>query len=423
MKYVIIGSGPAGIFAAEAIRRRDTTSPIILLTEENAAARSPVMLTHWIAGQISEPQLLFRDSSWAEKNRVNLRLGQQVVSLQAPLKKLTLTSGEEISYDRLLVAAGSSPLSLPIAGVNLPGVKAIRKIADAQGILDSISPGQQVLIIGGGLIGLKLTSHLKERGLRPIILEKETKIAPRLLDQRASSIIIDLLRSQEIRVETGVEITAILEKNGRACGVRLKDGRTHRAPLIIQCLGVRPNTWFLSGSGIEFGEGIPVNPSMETNIPGVYAAGDVTMTLDSITQKRVNNATWPAAARQGTVAGTNMAGGDSTYRHNFPINAIQLFRVPVLTAGHYSEEKDVQNIVEEDPGSYRKFFFRDGRLIGFILIGEISGAGFLLTLLKKQERVSGKNLALRPFPYQERLPPGWGYEHGALFLRTPAERS
>jgi NADPH-dependent 2,4-dienoyl-CoA reductase/sulfur reductase-like enzyme len=147
------------------------------------------------------------------------------------------------------------------------------------------------------------------------------------------------------------------------------------------------------------------------------------LTLDSLTQKRVNNATWLAAARQGTVAGINMAGGDFTYRHNFPMNAIQLFKVPVLVAGHCPEENDTQCLVKEGSGSYRKFFFRNGRLIGFILIGEISGAGFLLSLLKKQEIVSGKNLAPRPFPYQERLLPGWGYGHGSIFLRTSAERS
>lgn len=423
MKYVIIGSGPGGIFAAEAIRRRDSTSPITLVSDESAIAQSPVMLTYWIGGNVPQEGIFFRDSSWAEKNRVDLKLARQAIALQTPRKRLTLKSGEEIPYERLLIASGSSPISLPITGAGLKGVHCIHRVSDAKAILSGISSLRQVLIIGGGFVGLKLAGHLKERGIRAMILEKETRLAPRMFDQRASLFLIDLLAQQGIRVETGIEPEEILGKAGRVCGVRVKDGRTIPGQMVIQSVGVRPNTQFLTGSGIVTEKGIPVNARMETNVPDVYAAGDVAETLDSITGEKVNNATWPVASRQGTIAGTNMAGGNLACQHNFPTNPLNLFGVHVLAAGHCNEEAEGEALAEEAKGSYRRVLLKSGRLTGFILIGEVSRAGFLLSLMKKKEIVSDPGeLLQKTFSYQKRLPQGYGYRHGSLFPDFPGER-
>ena len=415
MKYVILGSGPAGIFAVEAIRRRDPASPITLVTEEKAVAHSPVMLTYWIGGEVPRQGLFFRDASWPEKMKLDLHAGGRAVALSTQRKKVILEGGEEIPYDRLLIATGSSPLSLPLSGVDLQGVYAIRRIDDAQTIQERILSGPQVLIIGGGFIGLKLACHLKQRGIIPTILEKEARLAPRMLDQKASRFIIDLLGRQGIKVETGVDIGEFFGQNGHAAGVRLKDGGTFPGQMIIQCVGVRPNVQFLSTSGVESEEGILVNTAMETSLPGVYAAGDVTLTWDSITQQRVNNATWPAASRQGIVAGTNMAGGNLSYEHNFPMNASHLFGVPVLVAGDCGEETGGSSGVEEGSDSYRKLLFREGRLAGFIFIGEVAGAGSFLALMKKKEIVSPQDLISKSFFRRKCLPQGLGFRHGSLF--------
>lgn len=194
---------------------------------------------------------------------------------------------------------------------------------------------------------------------------------------------------------------------------------------VIQAVGVRPNTEFLADSGIDLQGGVLVNERMETNVLGIYAAGDVAMTIDSITSERVNNATWPAAARQGTVAGWNMAGGNRTYIHNFPLNALTLFSLRVMVAGHpYYEKGPGMDVLTEEQGkSYRKIVIRDGRLIGFILAGDVLGAGFLLSFMKRKTEISHDPLDLlnsRISPHDYMLP-NLGYRHGHLF-DVPGEK-
>jgi NAD(P)H-nitrite reductase large subunit len=225
-----------------------------------------------------------------------------------------------------------------------------------------------------------------------------------------------------LRVETNVEVLEILNERGWVSGVRLKDGRLFPCQRVIEAVGVRPNIQFLAGSGIHLREGILVNECMETNLSGVYAAGDVAMTIDSITSEWVNNATWSAAARQGRVAGSNMAGGDQRYLHNFNLNSTDLFGLRVMAAGHpYHESQSGLNVfIHEGRESYRKVVIRDGRLIGFILIGDVSGAGFLVSLMKRGIELSRDEwddlLSSRTSRYD--LPPHLGFDHGFLFQRA-----
>jgi NAD(P)H-nitrite reductase large subunit len=414
VRYVIIGGGPAGIFAAEAIRRRDVASPIVIVTEEGDIARSPVMLPYLIGGQVPREGIRFRDPSWEEKNCIDLRLCRKAVALESSSRKVILEKGEEVPYDRLLIATGSSPISLPIPGGGLKGAHSIRQVSDAEAIFGLIPTLRQVVIIGGGFIGLKTASHLKDRGIEVLILEKENRLAPRMFDVQASRFLVDLLGRKGMRVETGVEVEEILGKAGRVYAVRMRDGRIFPGQMVIQSVGVKPNTAFLAGSGIALETGIPVNPLMETNIPGVYAAGDVAVTVDSITGEKTNNATWPAASRQGRVAGTNMAGGNVSYVHNLPLNALHLCGISIMAAGN-SGETNAQVLREEGPDFYRKVLLQDGRITGFILIGNVSQAGFLLALMKKKEAVSSADLKQESFLGRKLLPQGYGYRHGSLF--------
>jgi NAD(P)H-nitrite reductase large subunit len=195
----------------------------------------------------------------------------------------------------------------------------------------------------------------------------------------------------------------------------MKDRRIFPGQMVIQSVGVTPNTVFLTGSGIALERrGILTNPRMETNVPGVYAAGDVAVTLDSITGEKVNNATWLAASRQGTVAGTNMAGGNASYVHNLSLNALHLCGVPVMAAGHPGEGNG-QVLVEEGPDFYRKMLLQDGRLTGFILIGRILQAGSLVALMKRKEVLSDADLMPESLLRRRQLPQAYGYWHGSLF--------
>jgi NAD(P)H-nitrite reductase large subunit len=377
------------------------------------------MLTYLIAGGRSRDTLFFRDPSWAERKGIDVRLGCQAVELHTGSKKLRVADGKEISYDRALIATGSSPISLPIPGVETKGVLSLRNINDAE-IVTSEGPDlREAVIVGGGFIGLKLACHLRERGVGVTVLEKEPKLAPRMFDDTASFLVGNKLRKHGIRVETDVEVTEFLNENGWVTGVIMKDGEMYSCQRVIQAVGVRPSTQFLADSGIDLQGGVLVNERMETNVPGIYAAGDVTMTIDSITSERLNNATWPAATRQGTVAGWNMAGGNRTYTHNFLLNGLNLFGLRVMAAGHpyYEEGSNVDVFVNRQGELYRKIVIRGGRVIGFLFVGDISGAGFLLSLMKRNAEISRNpsDLLHSRISLQDNVLPNLGYRHGELF--------
>ncbi len=422
MKLLIVGSGPAGIFAAETIRKRDAAHPITLISQQSALAHSPVMLTYLIAGGRSRDTLFFRDPSWAERKGIDVRLGCQAVGLNTGSKILRVADGKEMSYDRALIATGSSPISLRIPGVEAKGVISLRNVNDAETVMSAGPHLREAVIIGGGFIGLKLACHLRERNIGVIVLEKEPRLAPRMFDDTASFLVGNKLRKHGIRVETDVEVTEFLNENGWVTGVMTKKGEMYSCQRVIQAVGVRPNTQFLADSGINLQSGVLVNERMETNVPGVYAAGDVTMTIDSITSERLNNATWPAAARQGTVAAWNMAGGNRTYTHNFLLNALNLFGLRVMAAGHpyYEAGSSVDVFMNRQGESYRKIVIRAGRVMGFLFVGDISGAGFLLSLMKRNAEISHhpSDLLHSRISLQDNVLPNLGYRHGELFAAS-----
>jgi nitrite reductase (NADH) large subunit len=386
MRYLVIGSGPAGISAAEEIRKEDPDSPITMITADPHPAYSPVMLTYWMSGRYPRESLFFRDMDlWAQAHQVGLHCGVTVTGIDVQRQVVKLSAGEPIGYDRLLIATGAVPVIPPIPGIRAGGVYTFRIFADAEGILTTRQDLKDVCIMGGGFIGIKLACHLRERGLKVSVFEKEPRLASRIFDQRASDIVQEQLRRHGLLVETGTGIKEVLNQNDRVSGVRLEDGRIFPAQILVVAVGVRPNTTFLDPAIAPARGGIPVDERMETGVPHVYAAGDAATTLDSLTSLPFNNAIWPAATRQGRVAGANMAGQRRAYVHNFSLNALNLDGLQVTTAGHpYEQEGDGIMVLQEEQGNqYRKMVFKSGVLMGFILIGDPSPAGLLLSRMKR----------------------------------------
>jgi len=419
MRYVIAGSGPAGISAAEEIRKTDPDGQIFMVTADPHPAYSPVMLTYWISGHIPEERLFFRAmESWAGNHGVELCCGSKVEAVDTQRQAVRLSQDKEIAYDRLLIATGAVPLIPPIPGIRAKGICAFRTFGDAQGILTFRPDLEQVCIMGGGFIGIKLACHLKERGLSVLVVEKEPRLASRIFDEQASEIVKEQLRGHGIQVETGTGIVEVFNQEGWLSGVRLEDDRTFPVQILVAAVGVRPNTSFIEPPIAAAGAGIPVNEKMESAVPHVYAAGDVAITMDSLTSSTFSNAVWPAATRQGKVAGANMAGRRRSYLHNFNLNALNLYGLQVASAGHSLKPKgDDIRIYQEERGSrYRKAVFKSGALIGFILIGDTSCAGPLLARMKRGDVIDDPETLFTPTgktPWG--LPPDTGYRHGALW--------
>jgi NAD(P)H-nitrite reductase large subunit len=422
MRYIVVGSGPAGISAAEEIRKTDPAGSITMITADPHPAYSPVMLTYWMSGHYTNERLFFRDmGSWAADHRVDLRCDKQVTAIDVQRQVVTLAPGEEFAYDRLLIATGAVPLIPPIPGIRAKGVCTFRTFADAEEILTSRRDLEHLCIMGGGFIGIKLACHLRERGLSVLVVEKEPRLASRIFDQRASDIVKEQLHSHGISVETGTGITDISNRDGWVSGVRLEDGRMFPAQILVVAVGVRPNTSFIEAPITTTGGGIPVDERMETLAPHMYAAGDVATTRDSITSLPFSNAVWPAATRQGKVAGANMAGGRRTYVHNFSLNALNLYGLQVASAGHSLEPKgDGIAVFQEERGDgYRKIVLKSGVLIGFILIGDTSRAGSFLSRMKRGDVIENPaELFTQTNRAPSGLPPHMGFRHGALWPQS-----
>jgi NAD(P)H-nitrite reductase large subunit len=201
-------------------------------------------------------------------NRVDLQICRKAVALKTASRKLILEKGGEVQYDRLLIATGSSPISLPIPGAGLKGVYSLRQVSDADAIRSAIPALQQAIIIGGGFIGLKIASQLKERGVDVLILEKEDRLAPRMLDIKASLFLKDLLGQKGIRVETGVEVEEIRGKAGQVDSVRMKDRRIFPGQMVIQSVGVRPNTASLPAGELPWRGAFPLILEWRRTSPG-----------------------------------------------------------------------------------------------------------------------------------------------------------
>ena len=228
MRYLIVGSGPAGISAAEEIRKGDPEGPITLMTAEARPASSPVMLTYWVSGRYPTERLSFRDmGSWAGEHRVELRCGERAAAVDVQRQAVTLSDGEVLHYDRLLVATGATPVIPPIPGIAAKGVYPFRTLADAEGILTS-RPVEDLAIMGGGFIGIKLACHLQERGISVAVFEKEPRLASRIFDQRASDIVREHLRGHGLTVETGTGIAEIII--ARRVGIRGASGGRQAVP-------------------------------------------------------------------------------------------------------------------------------------------------------------------------------------------------
>lgn len=418
MNYLILGSGPAGVAAVEAIRSRDRQSLVSMVTRDHQPACSPVMRAYWLTGSLTDRRLLFRDEDWAERMKVNVITRAEAAAVQPLKKTVVLSDGRSCDYDRLLVATGAVPVSLRISGIGTRGVLSLRDLTEARQLVQREPRGIRIAILGGGFIGLNLACHLGMRGCRVVILEKMPRLAFRAFDDRVSRMVETLISDHGIRVRTGVEATEILSCGGRLTGLRLSGGEKIECDFLFQAVGVRPNTSFLKGAGMDSENGLVVHDDMRINIPEIFAAGDACLTRDAITGEVFNNAIWPAAVRQGAVAGENMAGGRKKYRYSFPHNAMNLFGFRIHSAGHpyLKDSEGIESKIRRTGDSYRKVLLRDGKLIGFLLAGDVTGSGVLMGMMKRGAPIQGENFLCaekmytgpdRRFPGAKFFPTGW----------------
>jgi NAD(P)H-nitrite reductase large subunit len=390
-RYLIIGSGPAALSAIETIRKRDLTSEILLLSEEPYPPYSRPLISYLLAGKIEEERIYFKGQDFYERYDVTAYLGERAVGLNTKEGMVYTSKDNRFSYDKLLIATGGKPIVPPVGGRDLEGIFTFTKLDDVKEIRKYLKEkkAEKAVVIGGGLIGLKATEALMELGIKITIVELADRILGLTLDKKASSILQSALEREGVRVITG-NTAQELRGREKVEEVVLRSGEVIPTDIVLFAIGVSPAVDFLSKSDLKVNRGVLVNERMETNIPNIYAAGDV-VELDNILMGRKQViAIWPNASDGGKVAGENMLGGESEFRGSFPMNSVEICGIPTISMGITEpENQDYEVLIKEKEGEYKKIVIKDGRIIGAVFVGNIDRVGIYCGLIKEGMDVSG----------------------------------
>ena len=418
-KYVIIGASAAGIGAVEAIRDVDPVGPIAVISEEPCPQYSRPMISDFVSRKTTFLEMMCREDDFWRKNNVQALLGRKAITISFPQKHVTLDNGERVIYEKLLIATGGKPFLPRMDGADKDGVFTLTTISDAERLAEKLENSKRIVVIGAGLIGVSATEALMKRGLKVTLVELQNKILSLILDTNGSDIMEKIMREAGVAIVTGQSVQQIIGKpeNAQAVGgVILTKGDQITCDAVLIAIGVVPRTDLVTGTDVRLNRGIIVDNFMQTNVPEVYASGDVAETWDfTLNQKRLLPL-WPLAVAQGRVSGYNMAGKKTEYAGGTNMSSLKYFGMPVVSIG-ITNPKDTlpfEILVKHEPEKnlYRKIILKDNVIVGLLLINEIERAGIFFYLMKnranvkkfKRELISKDfNLAVLPAPLRRTM--------------------
>ncbi|MBE3582462.1 MAG: NAD(P)/FAD-dependent oxidoreductase [Thermoanaerobacteraceae bacterium] len=396
-RYVILGNGPAGVAAAEALRRSDRSASLTVVSDEPYPPYSRCRIPEIIAGQARAEDLTIRPPDFYQRLEVEPVLGKRAVEIDPERGRVVLEDGSALPYDALLVATGARPVAMGIPGDDLRGVFTLRAIRDAEEIARTTAKASSAVVIGGGMVSLKAAVALRKRGLAVTVVVKSRHLLSRQVDSRGAALVEQALAAQGIDFVFGQNPAAFEGKGGELESVLLEDGTRRPAQLAVVGKGVVPNVELARAAGVRVERGIAVNQYLETNVPGIYAAGDVCQVRDVVTGEEAPSALWTLAVEQGRLAGLNMAGRRAPYGGGLTrLNAVDLGGLALISAGLANAHGEGFQVLEDlRRGNYRRLVLRNGRLVGALHIGDISRAGVYTALIRGGARVEGLEEELR----------------------------
>lgn len=388
--FVVIGNSAAGISCIEAIRGLDKDSRVINISRESyPRPYSRCLLSYYLAGAIEKERLWIRPENFYKDLDVEPVLGSEVVSIDEKKKRITLSSKKAIDYDKLLFATGASAKRLSIKGIDKKGVFYLRTLEDAEGILSMLNKVKEVSVLGGGLIGMRAAYSLKKQNKKIRVIVKSSHIFSQMLDYESADMLKKQLESNSIKIHTGLEAVEILGKD-RVEGILLDDGNKLECQLVIIGKGVSPNLDLLKGK-VKINEGILADENLKTSNEDLFAAGDVAETLDILEEKTAINAIWPAAIKQGKIAGINMAGEKATYEGSCGMNSVEFFGMSAISFGIVRpKSEEFEELIQADfsKSVYRKVVLKGNKIVGGILVNDVEKHGVILNLALQKIDIS-----------------------------------
>jgi len=385
--YVIVGGGVAAVGAIEGIRSRDARTPITVISKEKYLVYGRPLIVEVLKGERTADEIRYREPSFYDDMKVKVMLGVEARRINTAAKSVELASGESLPYKRCLIATGGVPFIPPTEGLDGSDVYTFTTLDDAERLSAAAPDIGRAVVIGGGLIGLKVAEGLHARGVPVTIVELAPRILSAAFDDVAGKMILARLQEVGLQVFCGCSVAAVLRSpQGRVRAVRLSDGREVECGAVVAAIGVAPDKQLAAQSGIKVNRGVVVDHYLRTSAADVYAAGDVAEAYDiSIKANRVVPI-WPNAYQQGYTAGRNMAGARARYAGGLPMNSIAFYGISTISAGVTNPANggyQVLDQIEAERNRYRKLVFKRGRLVGYVLVGEVARAGLLTGLIRE----------------------------------------
>ena len=378
--FLVLGNGAAGINAAKAIRERNKTCNIVMISNESVLSYNRPMLTKSMIAKFDANQIAIHDEAWYKENNITNILDKNVIDINTEEKVVTLEGDMKLKYDKCIYALGSESFIPPINGHEKEGVIAIRRISDTDKINKLLPQVKNAVVIGGGVLGLEAAWELCKAKCNVTVLELAPSLMSRQLDEKSGEFLGNIIKQAGIQLKLNVKIDGI-EGDASVTGVKLGDGEVIPADLVVMSCGVRANTSVASSCGIEVNKAVVVNEKMETNKEDIYACGDCAEF------ENINYAIWPQAVEMGKVAGANAAGDSLTYETvsaglNFNGMNTSLFAIGDNGKNPNKKYKTVE-FVDDQKQTYEKYYFVNNRLSGVILIGDTSKLAEMTTAVEE----------------------------------------
>ncbi len=385
MKYLVIGAGPAGVVAAETLRKLDPAGSITILGDEPEPPYSRMAIPYLLIDNIDEQGTYLRkdDGYFASKN-IDVVVGR-AESLDPASKSVTTSNGETLTWDKVLVATGSRPILPPVDGIDNEKVTTCWTLEDARRIAAGITPGAPVVLIGAGFIGCIILEALVSAGANLTVIEMGDRMVPRMLDDRCGSLLEKWCEAKGVNVLTSTTVKAI-EPDGDAVKVITSDGQSVTANLVISAAGVKPNAEFLEGSGVTLMDGgIEVNQYMQSSVPDIYAAGDVAWSKDFSTGEFGIQAIQPTAVDHARIAANNMVTPRSV-EHQGSVNMNVLDTMGLISASYGLwqgvDGGESTELLDEENYRYIRLQFDGDQLVGANTLGMTQHIGVLRGLIQ-----------------------------------------
>jgi nitrite reductase (NADH) large subunit len=384
-KLVVLGNGmAAGRVLEELFARAPDKYDVTIFGAEPRVNYDRIMLSPVLSGEKEFESIIVHDDAWYAKHNVDLRKGETVVAIDRAAKAIRTQSGAVAHYDDLIVATGSRPILIPVPGAELPGVVTFRDLDDVNTMLAAAQKGGSAVVIGGGLLGLEAAAGLKAKGMTVTVVHLMPILMERQLDPNAAYLLQKTIEKRGIKVVTSANTNAILG-DAHATAVRLEDGRTFPADLVVMAVGIRPNVRLGKEAGLEVKRGLVVDDHLRTSDPNIYAVGECVEHRGQcygLVAPLYDMAKTLAA----TLAGEKVPG----YTGSATSTKLKVTGVDLFSAGDFSEGDEKDEIVLRDPsrGVYKRIALRDNRIVGAVLYGDTADGSWYFDLLKKNTDIS-----------------------------------